>query len=110
MKLARTADLLLRIFNHFAPLADPSHPHSVDVAGPHRCWPFPFLDAVQERRVTHWIPDPGAKRRIKLSRGRVMVRQFGPTQKNISQDDGMVMNFIVGCKDKRNPAGSGPRA
>ena len=39
-----------------------------------------------------------------------MITRFGPPQKNISQDDGMVMNFIMGSKDKRNPAGSCARA
>ena len=39
-----------------------------------------------------------------LSRCGAGRSSFGSTQKNISQDDGMVMNFIMSRKDERNPA------
>ena len=39
-----------------------------------------------------------------------MVTNSGPTQKNVSQDDGMVMNLVMGREDERDPAGFSARA
>jgi len=59
------------------------------------------------RNVTH-VSGRSAELRLKpenhLVRTSVVVARFRPIEKNISQYDGMIMQFIMGCEDKRNPA------